>query len=69
MDDAHIEFKTNVEVARTALATWQETPTRENFLTYRDASEIAVKWHRACRLGGGEVDSSVEDELDAILAG
>lgn len=68
MDDAQIEFKTNVEVARTALATWQAKPTRENFLTYRDASEIAVKWHRACRLGGA-ADESIESELDQLLAG
>lgn len=68
MDDAQIELNTAIDIARTALARWHDDPTTENFRVYRDASEIAIKWHRACRLGSGE-SSKTDDELDALLAG
>jgi hypothetical protein len=66
MDDARIEFQTAIDAARTAYAAWVEHPTRENFLTYRDASEVAVKWHRARRLGGPETAPD-DDGMDALL--
>lgn len=68
MDDAKIEYQTAIETARTALAAWNEDPSRDKFLTYRDASDLAIKWHRACRLGGAAADDT-ESELQELLAG
>jgi hypothetical protein len=51
-DDATQELETAIRVARTALAKWEENPTPANFRIWRDASEIAVKWHRAARMAG-----------------
>lgn len=69
MDQAQLELDTALDTARTALARYNEEPTRANFLTYRDASALAMGWFRQVRLGNGGGDGSTEDELEALLAG
>ena len=66
--DAKTELETAISVARNALEDWKVDPTPAKFRVWRDASELAIKWHRACRLGAGG-ESGDKDELDAILRG
>ena len=59
MSDPKTEFEAALEVARKGREAWEEDSTKANFIVWRDASEVAIKWHRAIRLGS---DDSNEDE-------
>jgi hypothetical protein len=75
---AQAEFEAAVAVARLALERFNEAPMVESrrgaprtsswWRVYREASELAVKWHRELRaLEPGE--RSLDSELDRLLGG
>jgi hypothetical protein len=71
MSEPRTEFETALEVARKGRAAWEEEPTKANFIIWRDASEVAIKWHRAIRLGSDDSSSDEENpfaEFDELAA-
>lgn len=67
MDEARTQYLTAIDLANDALANYRNEPTSGNFRIWRDASEVAIKWCRAQRLGREEPEGA--DELEQLLAG
>ena len=61
MTDAREQYDAAIEIANTAREAWTEDQSRENFTAWRDASDIAIKWGRAMRLGGEDAEEAAED--------
>lgn len=68
MDEAEIQLREVLQVAKDALARYENSPTPPNFRMWRDSSELAVKWYRQWRLGGGNDEDSFDEGLAKVLA-
>ncbi len=75
MNDVKAEFESAVEVARGALARFREEPMVPSerggprlspwFRVWRDASEVAQRWHR--RLEQSRPEPNLDEEIDRLL--
>lgn len=75
MSEVKTEFEAAVATARHALEEYNKEPIRLSkrgaptasvwFRIWRDASDVAIKWHRQLR---EEPEESVQDTIDRILS-
>ena len=63
MSEAQRQYEGAVGIADAALELYVDHATDTNFRRWRDASDIAIKWHRATRL---EPDARADDEEDPL---
>jgi hypothetical protein len=52
MTEVREQYEAALEIANTARVAWLNNPSKPNFIAWRDASDIAIKWQRALQRGG-----------------
>lgn len=67
MDEAEVQMRTALRVASDALATYEADPDPKTFRMWRDSSEVAIKWYRQWRLGGGDDEESFDEEMAKLI--